>query len=340
LLAADVRIGDLTRLGWPGVASVAVLAFIVRPLGVILSTAGSELDGREKAFLSWVAPRGVVAAAIASLAAAILEDSGIPGGADIRALVFLTIAFTVVVQGGTGALVARMLGVRTPGRDTLVILGAEELGFALAEILRENARQVIFADINPAHCRAAQERGFPVVYGNVLEPRTLARMRLERARAVIGLTANNEVNSHFAGEARDAFGVRDGYVAVNLGSSEVTSRIVEKQESRVLFDGPKDVERWHVRFRHGDVAVREYRHLEPDGTAEAAGEAPGPLESRPTAVDVADLFILLAVKRGERWEPMSRDLETEAGETAAVAIYRPAEQAANQALARSGWFPV
>ena len=115
LLAADVRIGDVAGLGWPGVASVAVLAFIVRPLGVILSTTGSELDRREKAFLSWVAPRGVVAAAVASLAAVILEESGIPGGAEIRALVFLTIAFTVVVQGGTGALVARMLGVRARG---------------------------------------------------------------------------------------------------------------------------------------------------------------------------------------------------------------------------------
>jgi NhaP-type Na+/H+ or K+/H+ antiporter len=339
LLAADVRISDVTSLGWPGVASVAVLAFIVRPLGVILSTTGSELDGREKAFLSWVAPRGVVAAAVASLAAAILEESGIPGGAEIRALVFLTIAFTVVVQGGTGALVARMLGVRTPGRDALVILGAEELGLALGEILRENGGQVVFADSNPGHCRAAQERGFPVVYGNALELRTLARMRLERARAVLGLTANNEVNSHFAGEARDEFDVRDGYVAVNPSGSEVTSRIVEKQESRVLFDGPKDVERWHVRFRHGDVAVRKYRRLEPEGAPEAAGEAPDPEKSQPAAADSPDPFIVLAVKRGERWKPMSQDLEIEAGEIAAVAIYQPAEQTANEALARSGWVP-
>jgi voltage-gated potassium channel Kch len=338
LLAADVRIGDVTGLGWPGVASVAILAFMVRPLGVILCTTGSELDGREKAFLSWVAPRGVVAAAVASLAAAILEENGIPGGAEMRALVFLTIAFTVVVQGGTGALVARMLGVRTPGRETVVILGAEELGFALGEILRESPGQVVFADINPGHCRAAQERGFPVVYGDVLELRTLARMRLERARAVIGLTANNEVNSHFAGEARDEFGVRESYVAVNLGSGDVTSRIVEKQESRVLFDGPKDVERWHVRFRHGDVTVRRYRHLESEAAVEAEGEAAP--ESRAPGADGTDPFILLAVKRGERWEPMSQDLEILAGETSAVAIYQPDEEAAREALARMGWVPV
>jgi hypothetical protein len=144
------------------------------------------------------------------------------------------------------------------------------------------------------------------------------------------------VNSHFAGEARDEFGVRDGYVAVNPGSGEVTSRIVEKQESRVLFDGPKDVERWHVRFRHGDVEVREYRRLELEGPPDAEGKAAGPQESR-AAADGADPFLLLAVKRGERWEPMSQDLEIEAGETSAVAIYRPAEEAAREALAQIGW---
>jgi hypothetical protein len=321
------------------VASVAVLAFIVRPLGVILSTAGSELGGREKAFLSWVAPRGVVAAAIASLAAAILEESGIPGGSEIRALVFLTIAFTVVVQGGTGALVARMLGVRTPGRDTLVILGAEELGFALGDLLREGEGQVIFADINPGHCHAAQKRGFTVVYGNALELRTLARMRLERARAVIGLTANNEVNSHFAGEARDEFGVRKGYVAVNRGSGEVTSRIVEKQESRVLFDGPKDVERWNVRFRHGDVAVRQFRYLEPEGEPEESGETRDPQASRPNDAGGIDPYILLAIRREEHWEPMCEGLEIETDEIATVAVYEPAEDAAEEALARIGWVP-
>ena len=124
LLAADVRIGDVTGLGWPGLASVAALAFIVRPLGVILSTAGSELDARDKAYLSWVAPRGVVAAAVASLAAAFLEDSGISGGAEIRALVFLTIAVTVTVQGITGGMVARLLGLQITQRKSFVVLGA------------------------------------------------------------------------------------------------------------------------------------------------------------------------------------------------------------------------
>jgi hypothetical protein len=220
-----------------------------------------------------------------------------------------------------------------------VILGAEELGFALGDVLRENERRVLFADINPVHCNTAQDLGFPVVYGNALEMRTLARMRLERARAVIGLTANNEVNSHFAGEARDEFGVPECYVAVNRGSGDVTSRIVEKQEGRVLFDGPKDVERWHVRFRHAFVALRHFQYRGPaEAPAETAGAADAPASRSDSAAET-DSFILLAVKHGEHWEPMYRGREIEEGETAAVAIYEAAEETAIEALARIGWIP-
>jgi NhaP-type Na+/H+ or K+/H+ antiporter len=339
LLAADVRISEVTGLGWPGLASVAILAFIIRPLGVILSTTGSELEARDKAFLSWVAPRGVVAAAIASLAAASLEAFEIPGGHEIRALVFLTIAFTVVVQGGTAGLVARLLRVRAPGREAVVILGAEELGFALGEILRENGGRVVFADSNPGHCRAAQERGFQVVYGNALELRTLARMGLERSRAVIGLTANNELNSHFVGEARDEFGVRDGYVAVNRATSDVTARIVEKQESRVLFDGPKDVERWHVRFRHGDALIRHFRYAGLEESEREAGAATDDDGKRNSGGRSLDPYILLAIQRGERWNPMHEGIELEVGEVCAVAVHVAAEQAVEAALARLGWQP-
>ena len=100
LLAANVRLADVAGLGAAGLATVAALALVVRPLNVFLSTAGSYLDLRERAFLAWVAPRGVVAAAVASLFAEALEARGLGGATEFRALVFLTIAVTVVVQGG------------------------------------------------------------------------------------------------------------------------------------------------------------------------------------------------------------------------------------------------
>lgn len=353
LLAADVRLEDVLGLGRSGLWTVAALSLAVRPLNVAICTARSGFSWREKAFLSWVAPRGVVAAAIASLAAALLDALGQPGGPEIRALVFLTIAVTVVVQGGSAPLVARLLGVRAPGRSAIVILGADELGLALGSVLRESDQRVVFADSNPQHCLAAEERQFAVVYGDAFAERTLARMRLEQARAVIGLTPNHEVNHHFAGEARDSFGVRETYVAVNREGAAVAIRMAEKQQSRVLFDRPKDVERWNVRFRHGQTERRDFAFAGPpeerrrDAEARKARKEEAPLEQEAGAREAEetsrdDPYVLLAVRRGERgrWLPMHRDHRLEVGDVAAIALHVPDRAKALTALAHLGWEPL
>lgn len=340
LLAADVRVQEVVQLGWPGVITVTALALLVRPANVIVSTIGSELDARDKAFLSWIAPRGIVAAAVASLFAAVLEAAEAPGGTELRALVFLTIALTVVVQAGSAPLVARLLRVRAPGRDTVVILGAEGLGLTVGEILREAKTRVVFLDANPGHCRAAEERGFPVVFGNALEERTLARARLEQARLVVGLTANDEVNSLFAQEAREEFGVREAYVALNRTDAGVTPAMLGKRGIRMLFDGAKEVERWNVRFRHGQTRVARFRWA-----GKPAEEKPGPDEEtrrlehgRPAAGP--DAYVLLAVQRGGVWSPVHTQLEPKAEDVVAVALYLAEEETARQELERLGWTPV
>ena len=100
LLAADVPLDDLQALGRPGLLVVGALILLARPLSVWLSTAGLGLPAGERAFMGAVAPRGIVAAAVTSLTAATLDSQGIEGGDDLKALVFLVIAATVVVSGG------------------------------------------------------------------------------------------------------------------------------------------------------------------------------------------------------------------------------------------------
>ena len=330
LLAADVRVAEVWALGLPGLLTVGTLALVVRPLGVALCTAGSELRFRERAFLSWVAPRGVVAAAIASLTVAFLHGEGIAQAEQVRALVFLTIALTVVVQGGSAPWVARLLRVRAPGRERVVILGAEELGFALAEALALPKEKLLFCDANPLHCREAEARGYRVVYGDVLQERTLARMRLERARAVVGLTANNEVNHHFAGEARDEFEVPECFVAIGGARTDVASRIVHKQESRVLFDGPKEVERWNVRLRHR-LVVRHELVFEGAPAAETkASEGPSP---------EPDPYLLLVMIRDDERSIMYERLELAAGDRTLALVHDAEEDLALERLARLGWHP-
>jgi len=99
LLAADVSWGELSPLGWGGVVCVFMLMVIVRPISIWIATMGRELNLNEIIFLAWLAPRGIVTAAVASLFSIRLEQAGILGAGRLQGLVFLTILMTVGIQG-------------------------------------------------------------------------------------------------------------------------------------------------------------------------------------------------------------------------------------------------
>ncbi len=99
LLAADVSWGELSPLGWGGVVCVLMLMVIVRPISIWIATMGRDLNLKEKIFLAWLAPRGIVTAAVASLFSIRLEQAGILGAGRLQGLVFLTILMTVGIQG-------------------------------------------------------------------------------------------------------------------------------------------------------------------------------------------------------------------------------------------------
>jgi len=333
LLAADVRLADMRALGWRGVAVVAALAMVVRPLGVLASLRGSELDGRERAFVAWLGPRGVVAATFASIVASSLAAHGVLGGTELRALVFLTIALTVVVLGGLSPVVARLLGVRASGRAGVVILGAEPLGLLLGRILAQNGERIVFSDNSPAHCRQAEQAGFPVVFGDALSPSVRARMRLETVRTALAATPSAALNQVFAAEAAREHGVPETYAAVDRDSQGVSARLARHNETHVLFDRPKDVARWNVRLRHGHAIEHRLRF---------AGVEPPPAdrpESVPATDPANDAWLVVAVHDGRRWRPMHAHLAPAPGFEAIALLDGPQLDAARAELARLGWTP-
>ncbi len=109
LLAADVSWGELSPLGWGGVVCVLMMMVIVRPISIWTATFGKELELKEKVFLAWLAPRGIVTAAVASLFSIRLEQAGILGAGRLQGLVFLTILMTVGIQGLTAKPLANRL---------------------------------------------------------------------------------------------------------------------------------------------------------------------------------------------------------------------------------------
>ena len=109
LLAADVSWGELSPLGWGGIICVFMLMVIVRPISISIATLGGELNLKEKVFLAWLAPRGIVTAAVASLFSIRLEQAGVLGAGRLQGLVFLTILMTVGIQGLTAKPLAKFL---------------------------------------------------------------------------------------------------------------------------------------------------------------------------------------------------------------------------------------
>ena len=118
LLAADVSWSELSPLGWGGITCVLFLMLVVRPVAVSLATIGLPLDLRQKLFLGWLAPRGIVTAAVASLFAIRLEQAGVLGAGRLQGLVFLTILMTVGIQGLTAQPLAKAFGLLASDEST------------------------------------------------------------------------------------------------------------------------------------------------------------------------------------------------------------------------------
>lgn len=330
LLAATVRLEDVVGLGWAGAATVAVLVLVVRPLNVMVSTAGSELTGRERAFLAWLAPRGIVAAAVASLFARWLAEEGIAGGAELQAMVFLVIAVTVVVQGGLGGLVASALGVRRESDEGWVVVGANPLGRAVARVLAADGEEVVVVDSSAPEIQSAEREGLRAVFGSASEARTLQRAETDVRRGLVAVTPNQAVNLLAASTAREEFGTARLAVGLNSRMREIREAQVGRAGAGVLFGEPVDLEFWIHEFRHGNLDVGRWRYESPEG--EPAERAVSPRSG-------ASVLPLAVVREG-RPEPVDdRTRFRERDEVYFAWPYAGGERAGAW-LAGNGWQPV
>ena len=195
LLSANINISDLMLLmDWRCLLLFALIVFLIRPLGVFLSTKGSEMSFNEKLFVSWVGPRGIVAAGIASLFGIKLMQLDVAGASYITPLVFMIVLGTVVLNATTARMVAKLLGVIMDKSDGVLFIGANKLSVLIASYLQGEGRHVVLVDNNGTSVEKAQEEGLTAFQGNIFTDDFNEDFELLDMGYLMAMTSNSEVN--------------------------------------------------------------------------------------------------------------------------------------------------
>lgn len=235
LLSARLSLEDVQRAGVGSLLFVAALILLVRPLSVLLSTVGSGLQWRDRAFLCWMAPRGIVAAAVTSVFALALEQRGYAEARLLVPIIFATIVGTVLVYGLTGGFVARRLGLADTDPQGLLILGADGFAQELARAARNAGARVLLVDSNRENIVTARLAGLNTHFGSILAEDTLDRLELTGLGRLLALTSNDEVNTLAVQRFAHVFGRPGLFQLPPKGSEAGKSKLSSQFHGRLLF---------------------------------------------------------------------------------------------------------
>ena len=195
LLAANIQLEEMLLVfNQEALLLFVVVVFGLRPLGVFLSSIGSGLSFREKLFLSWVGPRGIVAAGIASLLGLELERLNIEGAEYITPLVFMIVLGTVILNATTARWIARLLGVFLKESRGVLIIGASSASRLIAAYLKKNDRHVVLIDSNPDNVQKAKEMGLDAMEESIYADELQNNIELNDMGFLLALTGNSDIN--------------------------------------------------------------------------------------------------------------------------------------------------
>ena len=207
LLAANISIDELLLIyNWNTAILIAVIIFLLRPLSVFSSTINSSLKTNEKLFISWVGPRGIVAAGIASLFGTKLVNMGMEGAEYITPLVFAVVLITVLLNATTARFFASVVGVFLKKSEGILIVGASKVSRLIASYLQRNKRHVVLVDSNQANVAQAQELDLEAFTANIYSEDLASNIELSDVGYLLALTGSQEVNRQAINRLGGVFG--------------------------------------------------------------------------------------------------------------------------------------
>ena len=229
LLSANINFEDLMLIyKWETAALFAVIVFIIRPIGVLLSTYNSSLSFKEKMFISWVGPRGIVAAGIASLFGLTLVFKGIVDAEYITPLVFMIVMGTVLLNATTARLFAKITGVFLKNSNGILIVGASEVSQLIGIYLKNNNRHVVLIDSNQTNIAKAKSIGLEALMTDIYSDTLEDNIELNDIGFLMALTGSADINNYAIQKFKNHFGENGAF------------RLVTEEEKNDPTNNPKE----------------------------------------------------------------------------------------------------
>ena len=222
LLSARMRPEDLLQVGLPTFWFVVIIIFIERPFAAWLSTIGSDLNWRERIFIGWMAPRGIVAASVASIFAIELADRGVEGANVLLPVTFAVIIGTVAFYSVTSGIVAIRLGLSEKNPQGLLVVGGSAWIRDMAQQVKDAGYRVILSDTNQNHVDLAQKADIEIYHGNILSEVAQDEINFGGIGRLLALTPNSEVNALSNEHYQNTFGIEKVF--------ELQRREIEERE--------------------------------------------------------------------------------------------------------------
>ncbi|MEO6595950.1 MAG: sodium:proton antiporter [Planctomycetota bacterium] len=225
-LSASLKIADLERLVGPPLLLVAFILFVARPLVVCCAGFGSGLPWRERALLSWIAPRGVVAAAVAGTFEPRLREAGYADADLLVPIVFGVIMSTVVLHSLTIRPLAKVLGLSAGGGAGILIVGGARWVLQMALALRRAGAEVVMTDSTYRRVSRARREGLEVRFGDVLSEEMAFELPMERISFVLAASDDDAYNSLVCTHLVSTFG-RSFVLQLAMSTEEVGRKDAE-----------------------------------------------------------------------------------------------------------------
>lgn len=252
ILTADLELSLVTDVSLGGILFILSVIFVVRPISAFISSLGTDMSKEEIAITGWLAPRGIVCAAISGLMASLLVDLGYNDAEQLLPLAFYIVILTVVLHGLSADKLAKSLGVSSSSTSGLLIVGASNWASDLAANLQKEGIPVMIASTNWRKLKDARLNNIPVYYGDVMSEDTEYNIELSNYTTMLAATDNPAYNAltcnRFVGEFN-----RDNVFQLSLNDDDIPERLKTQKGfmGRLFLSGAYDYFYLWRLFREG-----------------------------------------------------------------------------------------